>query len=72
MRGVLFAHERNRVVDGRDDALEARLDLAPLHPQPVDLALHVLEPRLRLVEEQIGPAFGLAQDTRRFVLRRCP
>ena len=67
--GVLLAHERQRVVQRADDALEARLDLAPLHAQAVDLALHVLDARLTLLQQQIGAALGLADDAPGFLLR---
>ena len=53
----------------RDDAFEAGLDLAALHAQAVDLALHVFEPRLALLQQQVGAALGLAHDARGFLLR---
>ena len=53
-------------------AFDAGFDLAPLHAQPVDLALHVLEPRLRLLQQQVGAAFGFADDQARLRCWRVP
>ena len=46
-----------------------RLRLAPLHPQAVDFALHVLEPPQRLLQNHLRAPFGLAHDARGFLRR---
>ncbi len=51
-----------------DEGLDAGLDLATLHAQRIDLALHVFQPLLRLLEEQVGAALGLAQHERGLLL----
>ena len=49
-------------VQRADQRFDVVLDLAPLHAQAFDLALHVFEARLRLLQEQVALAFGFAQD----------
>src|SRR5262245_30587114 len=50
---VLFANELEGVTQGLNRRLDRGLDVAAGELQAVDLALHVLEPRLRFVEEQL-------------------
>jgi len=59
---VLIADELERAVEGLDERLDVVLDLAALVPQRVDLALHVVEPALRLLQDQVALAFGVADD----------
>src|SRR6266540_7553860 len=63
---VLLANEGDRVVDRGNDPFEARFHFAPFHAQAVDFALHVFEPRLRLLKNQIGAPLGFAHDLRSF------
>src|SRR5688572_13246293 len=65
----LLARELDRVAQRADQRLEVDLRLAALHPQEVDLALHVFLPRLRLLHDEVGPSFGLADDPRRLERR---
>ena len=61
---VLLADELERVVERADQRFDAGLHLAALHPHALDLALHVFDPRLSFLQQQIGAAFGLALDHR--------
>ena len=54
--------KKDRPLQRGDDRLETRFSLAPLHPQRIDLALHVLAARLRFLHQQLGAALGLARD----------
>src|SRR5262245_26467151 len=65
---VLLAHELERVAERLDRRFDRRLDVAALQLEAVDLALDVGEPRLGLVEGQLGSALRLAQNALRFVL----
>src|SRR5688572_18522301 len=58
----LLADELERVTERPDGRLERRFDFTALHPHAVDLALHVFQPRLRLLQQQLGPSFGLANN----------
>ena len=64
----LLAHEVERVAQRRDVGFDRGLDVLALQLEAVDLALDVLEARLRLLEQQIGAAFRLADDAPRLVL----
>ena len=66
---VLIADEFERRVERPDQRLDVVLDFAALHAQPFDFALHVLEPRLRLLQDQIALALGVANDQAGLVLR---
>src|SRR5690606_1193644 len=65
---VLLANEVERVPEGRDARLERVLAVPPLQPQPVDLPLHLFEPQLRLVQQQIRAPLRLPDDPLRLVL----
>jgi len=60
--GVLLAHEFERVLEGGDDRLDRVLDLAPLEPEPVNLALDVLVAGLGLLEDEAGARLGVLDD----------
>ena len=62
---LLVLHEVEGVAQGGDHRLDRGLDVAPLQLQAVDLALHVLEARLGLLEQQLGAPLGLLATSRR-------
>src|SRR5687767_10027197 len=62
LAGFLLADVLERVTQGLNGRLERNLDVTTLELQAVDLALNILEPRLRLLEEQIGSALSVADD----------
>ena len=68
----LFADELERVAQGLNRRLDRRLDVLALELQAVDAALNVFEPRLGLLEQQIGAPFGLAHDALGFLIRPAP
>ena len=53
----------------RTSAFDVVLHFAALHAQALDLALHLVEARLRLLQQQVGAALGFADDDAGFVLR---
>ncbi len=59
----LLADELERVAQRGDVGFDRCLDVLALQLEAVDLALDILDPRLRLREEKLGAAFGLANDT---------
>src|SRR5207248_868341 len=61
----LLADELERVAQRLDARLDRRLDVLALELEAVDLALDVLEPRLRFLEQQLRSALGLAHDALR-------
>ena len=61
---ILLADERQRVAESRHQRFDARFRFAALHPQPVDFALHILEPPQRLLQNQLGAPFGFTHDAR--------
>src|SRR3954463_12055681 len=63
----LLAHELQRVLQRRNRRLDRRLDILALQFQAVDFTLDVFEAGLGLFEQQVGAAFGLADDAPRFV-----
>lgn len=67
---ILLADEIERVAQRRERRLDAGLRLAPFHLQVVDLALDVLEARLRLLLYQFRAAFRVAHDARAFLAGR--
>ena len=64
----LLADELERVPQRLDRRLERRLDVLAFQLEAVDLALDVFEPRLRLLEQQVGAALGVADDPLRLAL----
>ena len=67
---ILLADELERAVERLDRGLERSFDVAPPQPQLVDVALDLLEPDLRLLDEQVGASLRFADDQLGFVLRR--
>jgi hypothetical protein len=65
---LLLAHVLERVLQRLDRRLDRRLDVAALQPEAVDLPLDVLEPGLRLLEQQVGALLRLADDAARVLL----
>ena len=68
----LLADELEGVLERRDRRLNRRLGVPALELEAVDFALDVLEPRLRLFQQQIRAPFGLPDDPSGFALRRWP
>src|SRR5206468_3491441 len=64
----LLAYELERVPQRGNARLDRRLDVLALQAEAVDLALNVLEPGLRLLEQHVGPPLGLADDALGLVL----
>ena len=58
--GVLLADEGQRGLQRPDQRFDVVLDFAALQAQPFDFALDVLEPRLRLLQDQVGAGLGFA------------
>ena len=56
----------------RDQRLRCRSRLRGASCAGLDLALHVFEARLRLLQQQVGAAFGFADDQRRLRSARVP
>src|SRR6185295_1457099 len=65
---LLLADELERVPQRRDRRFDRRLGVSSLELEAVDLALDVFEARLRLLQQQIGSPFGLADDPPGFQL----
>src|SRR6185312_2237526 len=65
----LLADVVERVAERLDGRLDRGLDVAPFQLHAVDLALDVLEARLRAIEQQLRTAFGVAHDAVGFLLR---
>src|SRR4051812_496584 len=61
-RLVLFADELERAVQRLNGRLERALGVAPPQLQLVDVAIQLLEPPLRLLQQQVGAALRLADD----------
>ena len=67
---ILLADELERAIERLNRAFERSLDVAPAQPQLVDVALDLLEPALRLLEEEVGAALRFPDDELRFGLCR--
>ena len=65
---ILLVHEVERVAERLDCRLDGGFDVPAFQFEAVDFALHAVEPRLRVVEQELGAAFGLTEDALRLVL----
>src|SRR5262245_51632250 len=66
---VLIADELERPVERLDRRLERPFGVAAAQLELVDVAIHLLEANLRLLEQQIRASLRLAHDQLRLVLR---
>ena len=67
---VLLADELERAVERLNRTLERSLDVASAQAQLVDVAFDLLEPTLRLLQQEIRTSLRLADDELRFGLGR--
>src|SRR5688572_14827638 len=70
VRTILLANELERPIERLDRSFERPFDVATAQTQLVDVALHFLEPALRLLQQQIGAALRFADDQLGFGLCR--
>src|SRR5439155_17287728 len=62
-------NEFERALERVDGAFDGRLGVPPLHLQSVDLPLDVLEPLLRLLDEQLRATLRVVDEPTGFFLR---
>ena len=71
-RLVLVAHELERAIERLDRRFERALGVAAPQLQLVDVVIELLEPDLRLLQQQVGAPLRLADDQLGLGLRRSP